>query len=185
MIYFRLTYLYYLLFLNVFLTIGSLSACAPAPLLNSERIAQRYGNYGIEIMHAGDGRRISNLYSEEDGRRTMRTLALVEFTAADAAEIATEHQHILAGGSIGAVFKEAGWTIEKVSSHYCLSRVDLASMPELKRMDIDFPATLATYTYVFQVKKAASSINYATITEIYHPDYLQADPLANGYLDDC
>lgn len=185
MIYFRLTYLRYLLFLKVFLSIGILSACATEPLLNSERIAGRYGNYGIEIMYAGDGRRLSSLYSEDDGRRTMRTLALVEFTAADAPEIATEHQRILAGGSIGAVFKEAGWTIEKVSSHYCLSRMDLASMPELKRMDIDFPATLATYIYVFKVNKAASSINYATITEIYHPDYLRADQLANGYLDDC
>jgi hypothetical protein len=115
----------------------------------------------------------------------MRTLALVEFSAADVAEIAVEHRRILAGGSIGAVFKEAGWTIDKISSHYCWSNSSLQSMPDLQRMNIPFPATLATHTYVFNVQKEASSINYATITEIHHPDYLQAADLTNEYLEDC
>jgi hypothetical protein len=181
MIFFRLTSLYKPLFLKLCISLILLSGCSSSTPLNSERIAQRYGNYGIEILFAGDQLRISNLYSETDGRRTMRTLALVEFTAADAPEIANEHRQVLGGGSIGAVFKEAGWTIDKVLSRYCLSRTDLESLPDLKEMGIPHPATLATRIYVFHVRRGTISIDYATITEIYHPDYVQVDE----DLDDC
>ena len=141
----------------------------------------RYGNYGIEILFAGDQQRISNLYSEGDGQKTMRTLALVHFTAVNAPEIADEHKQILGGGSVGAVFKNAGWSIDKTASRYCLSKTDLESLPELERMGIPQGTTLATRIYVFHVRKGTVSIDYATITEIYHPDYLQADES----LDDC
>jgi hypothetical protein len=181
MIFFRLTSLYKLLFLKLCIFLILLSSCGSSTPLNSERIAQRYGNYGIEILFAGDQNRISSLYSESDGRKTMRTLALVEFTAADAPEIANEHGQVLGGGSIGAVFKEAGWTIDKTSSRYCLSKTDLKSLPELERMGIPHPTVLATRIYVFHVRKGTVSIEYATITEIYHPDYLQVDES----LDDC
>jgi len=169
------------LFLKLYLLLIFLSGCSSSAPLNSERIAQRYGSYGIEILFAGDQQRISNLYSEANGRKTMRTLALVEFTAADAPEIANEHGQVLGGGSIGAVFKDAGWTIDKGASRYCLSKTDRESLPELERMGIPHPAALATRIYVFHVRKGTVSIDYATITEIYHPDYVQAD--AN--LDDC
>ena len=55
-------------------------ANAPSPerreLLNSERIAQRFGSYGIEVLES-DGRvRVSNLYSNEQGGRICRTFAV-------------------------------------------------------------------------------------------------------------
>jgi hypothetical protein len=186
MLYSRLTISRFYLFLNGFISFSVLSAChaTPAPL-NSERIAQRYGNFGIEILYAGDLHRTTSLYSESNAGITMRTLARVEFTAADNPNVATEHELILDGGSIGAVFKEAGWTINKVSPQYCLLQADFESLPELQRMEILLPANLATHTYVFRVQKEALSIDYATITEIHHPDYLQAEDFANGNLDDC
>lgn len=175
---------YYLLF-NGLLSLFILLSCDSSPQLNSERIAARYGNYGIEILSANEHRRVANLYSDDGTRKTMRTLALVVFTATDQPETRDEHARILAGGSIGAVFKEAGWTIEKVSSRYCLSRSDLESMPQLAHMHIDLPASLATRSYVFGVRKDGKSIDYATITEIHHPDYLQASDFANANLDEC
>ena len=181
MIFFRLTCIHKLLFIKLSIFLIFLSGCDSSTPLNSERIAQRYGNYGIEVLFAGDQKRISNLYSEADGRKTMRTLALVQFTAADAPEIANEHRQILGGGSIGAVFKKAGWTIDKTSSRYCLSKTDLESLPDLARMGIPPPATLATRIYVFHVRKGTISIDYATITEFYHPDYQPVDE----NLDDC
>lgn len=185
MICFRLTYIRNRLFLQLCLFTIFLSACGSTQPLNSERIAIRYGNYGIEILYADARHRISNLYSEADGRKTMRTLALVEFTAADSPDIVSEHRQILSGGSIGAVFKEAEWIIDKTSSRYCLSRADLESIPELELMGILYSATLATRIYIFQVQKGSLSINYATITEIYHPDYIQAAELTGKDLDDC
>ena len=182
---FRLIKLHYSLFFLVFPGSPFMVSCATAPPLNSERIEQRYGNYGIEILQSGHNRRLSSLYSVSDGQKIMRTLALVEFTAADDPHLAHEHQRILDGESIGAVFKEEGWIIDKTSLRYCLSRFDLQSMPELSRMRISDPATLATRSYVFRVQKGGTSINYATITEIHHPDYLQAADLTPEDLDDC
>ena len=182
---FGLIRLHYALFFMVFP--GSLFSvsCATAPSLNSERIEQRYGNYGIEILQSGNNRRLTSLYSVSDGQKTMRTLALVEFTAPDDPQLLSEHQRILGGESIGAVFKEEGWIIDKISLRYCLSRFDLQSMPELSRMRLNHPDTLATRRYVFRVQKGETSVNYATITEIHHPDYLQAVDLTPEDLDDC
>jgi hypothetical protein len=182
---FRLIKLHYSLFFLVFSGSPFLVSCAPAAPLNSERIEQRYGNYGIEILQTGNNRRLSSLYSVRDGQKTMRTLALVEFTATDDEPLAREHQRILAGESIGAVFKEEGWTIDKISLRYCLSQLDLQSMPELSRMRLSHPATLATRSYVFRVQKDKTSINYAIITEIHHPDYLRAADLTPEDLADC
>jgi len=77
-------------------------------LLNSERIAARFGNYGIEVL-AGDSReRVSNLYSEANGERTCRTFAVVRYPAAIDSAVAAEHDEIVRGGSIGAVFAAHG-----------------------------------------------------------------------------
>jgi len=176
---------HYLLILLGYSGVALLGACNPAVPLNSERIAQRYGNYGIEILRSDNNRRLSSLYSTGDGQKTTRTLALVDFSATIHPKLAREHQRILAGESIGAVFKEQGWTIEKVSSRYCGAIFDLASIPELSGMDIELPARLAMHSYVFRVQKGGLSIDYATITEIHHPDYLQGADLTDGYLADC
>ena len=175
----------YLLFLLNFSGPAILAASGfPAPL-NSERIAERYGNYGIEILQSGNGRRLSSLYSTGDGQRTMRTLALVEFIGADNALVTKEHERILAGESIGVVFKEQGWSIEKISSRYCVSNLDLEEIAELSEMDVDLPATFATHNYIFRVQKDGITIDYATITEIHHPDYLQAENFGNTNLASC
>ena len=175
----------YLLFILNFSSPAFLGACSPSAPLNSERISERYGNYGIEVLQSNNGRRLSSLYSTDDGQKIMRTLALVEFIGADNPQLANEHERIISGESIGAVFKEEEWAIEKISSRFCQSNLDLDLMPELSRMDIDLPARFATHHYIFRVQKGESSIDYASITEIHHPDYLQTGDLTNGNLADC
>ena len=52
----------------------ALHACTTEPeLLNSERIAQTFGSYGIDVLQADGALRRSNLYSVSDGLRTCRT----------------------------------------------------------------------------------------------------------------
>ena len=182
---FRLRIYRYLLVLLLFSEPFLLGACHSSTQLNSERIAERYGNYGIEILQSGNDRRLSSLYSVSEGIKTMRTLALVNFSAANDSNIVHEHERVLAGESIGAVFKDSGWTIDKVSSHYCQTQLDIDAMPELLRMEIVLPATLATRRYIFRIRKGAVIIDYANITEIYHPDYLQAADLTSANLADC
>ena len=47
-------------------------------LLNSERIAEKFGNYGIEVLEQNP-LRVSSLYSVEHGQRVCRTFAIVMF----------------------------------------------------------------------------------------------------------
>ena len=59
---------------------AALDACThESERLNSERIAERFGSYGIEVISSGPGLRRSNLYSSEDEVRTCRTYAVVRF----------------------------------------------------------------------------------------------------------
>ena len=53
---------------------AALSACATETvLLNSERVEQRFGNYGIDVLASEAGLRRSSLYSVEKDGRICRT----------------------------------------------------------------------------------------------------------------
>jgi hypothetical protein len=170
---------YKLLFYNLFILSILLSACERATQLNSERIAARFGNVGIEILQADDRRRVSSLYSvDPDGRtRTMRTLALVEFLGAGDPAVKAEHAAIVAGGSIGEVFSQHGWRIEKLGTRQCRDTPDTASLPMLRDMRLTLPRSLATNRYLFRVHRNGKTVDYATITEIYHPGFVPPESL--------
>ncbi len=153
-----------------------LSACAQ-PLLNSERIERDFGSYGIEVLENSASKRVSNLYSLDGERRVTRTLALVLFDDSLNAAIATEHQLVAAGGSIGEVFRKNGWTIHKINLQ--LSSITATRDASLiaKLMGIALPAEIAMHVYRFQLQRGDESINYAIIAEIHHPDYLSVERL--------
>ena len=168
----------YLFFLLSLSSSWPLHAGPSQSLLNSERIEQRFGDFGIEILEADSQTRISNLYSMDTAGPTMRTLAIVEFTGATDPHLTAEHRRIVAGESIGAVFQESGWHIEKITLAVCAMPFDIDAYPQLQLMNIELPATLAIRRYVFRVSSDGSEIDYATITEIHHPDYLAIADLA-------
>jgi hypothetical protein len=87
--------------------LAALAAAAQQPireLLNSERIQQAFGSYGVEVLATNDRLRLTNLYSVDAGTRTCRTFAVVRFPPVIDSAVATEHAAITNGGSIGAVF---------------------------------------------------------------------------------
>ena len=157
-----------------------LSACVQ-PLLNSERIEQQFGSYGVDVLKSTASRRITNLYSIKGERKTCRTLALVIFANPSHAAIATEHRQITAGGSIGAVFKENGWSIHKTNLHIGLVTVTAATSLAASLMNIQLPAQLAMHVYRFQLQRGPERIDYAIITELHHPDYLSVARLQSLY----
>jgi hypothetical protein len=163
------------LLLNLFLV-----ACSQ-PQLNSERIEQRFGSYGVEILESSVSHRVTNLYSLDENHKVCRTLALVLFDEAMDPAIKAEHRKITAGGSIGAVFKENGWTILKVNLE--LGTVNATNEASLidKNMGIELPAELAMHVYRFKLRKAETTIDYATIVEIHHPAYLSPQDIQNLY----
>jgi hypothetical protein len=160
------------------LSAAALSQPANREVLNSERIAARFGSYGIEVLEQTDGTRISNLYSGEGDEKICRTFAAVRYQPDMDPRVSAEHAAIVAGGSIGAVFVAAGWEVRKTHLRYSETRAPprLASL-----MGIPEGTPLATDIYALDVAKGGRVIEYATLVEIHHPDYLTREALPAIY----
>ena len=169
--------LIYKYFLIILLPIS----CAESEPLNSERIRDRYGNYQLEIVYADSTVRIADLFTVNDDIRTTRTLAVVEFSEQMAAELANPHATVVAGGSIGETLKAAGWTISKEHLEICSFEAAGPVEPWLKGMGLKAQPSLASHTYELSVSKAGVNSDYARITEVHHPDYLDVEELATIY----
>ena len=161
-----------------------LAACTSQetrPELNSERIQQTFGSYGVDVLSNDNKQRVSSLYSFDGRDKVTRTYAVVDFIDAATSALEAEHTRIKSGQSIGDVFRKAGWTIEK--RHQFIGEFDVpAAYAQIGRlMRIDLPQKLAADVYVFVVSRNSRSYAYATITEIHHPDYLSAADLKRIY----
>jgi len=154
---------------------------APTVLLNSERIRQQFGSYGIDVLRNGEVLRISNLYSLDDGGKITRTLAVVVFPSEIPPEVMAEHRLITDGGSIGEVFKSRQWTIVKTNIFMgeMAPSKDYESIYSL--MGLRDPAPLAIHVYRLSVCKAGACHDYALIAEMHHPEYLGLDNLTRVY----
>src|SRR5690606_668473 len=147
-------------------------------LLNSERIEQRFGSYGIDVLQSDGRYRVSNLHSLHDGEKICRTFAVVAYPQQIDPRFAAEHEEIVGGGSIGAVFARNGWTVTKRHLHFG----ELPATPKVAAlMDVGEGEPLAAHVYVLTVVKEGLSLRYATIAEIHHPDYLSVADLPRIY----
>lgn len=165
---------------------AALDACAhESERLNSERIADRFGSYGIDVVSSEPGLRRSNLYSSENGVSTCRTYAVVRFVDEPNALIDTEHAQILAGKSIGAIFKASGWAILKETLHVGTVKLDDPTHPVATLMRLELSADVAMHVYRLLLKKSDQAIEYATLIELHHPDYLGVSDLLNLYSIDA
>jgi len=163
---------------------AAISACAQEPVsLNSERIEERFGSYGIEVLSTESSVRRSNLYSSEDGIRICRTYAIVRFVDELTPRVAAVHADVLAGGSIGATFKSTGWQIGKVTLYVGSIALDDPEHTVGKLMQLTEPAELGVHAYQLVLEKDSQTIDYATIIETHHPDYLSVSDLEKMYAD--
>lgn len=161
---------------------AALSACAMEPeLLNSERIEQRFGSYGIEVLSHEDGVRRSSLYSLENGSRVCRTYAVVQFMDAATPRVAAAHADVLAGESIGATFKSSGWEINKITLYVGSLTMQNPGHPIAMLMHLDESTELGMHAYQLVLSKGDQTIEYAMIAETHHPDYLKARELESLY----
>lgn len=164
------------------LLLCTVTACVvDAELLNSERISRKFGSYGIEVIENEKNTRVSNLYSMESTGRICRTFAVVGLTDNLDPSFAEEHARIQAGGSIGMVFRNNGWLVEK--RHLYIGELTIGKQASrlTRLMDIRAPATLAVHIYVLAVSKDGHSRDYAMIAEVHHPEYLTISGLWSIY----
>jgi hypothetical protein len=148
---------------------------------NSDRIRLKFGNFGIEVLEHGSGIRVSNLYSVEAGKRTNRTLAIVACPAVMEPAFSDEHAAIMGGESIGIVFRNSGWEIEK-RHHYFgdLDSPNVDSGDACLFGDTEW-AHAAIHVYSLIVRKQDTGFLYASIAELHHPEYLTLDDLGAIY----
>jgi len=159
-----------------------LSACATEPvLLNSERIERRFGSYGISVLASEAGLRRSSLYSREGDTLTCRTYALVRFADQLDDRYRDEHTEVLAGNSIGACFRSHGWDLHKQTLFIgdITLPPDGTAIGELMR--IAGPRELALHIYQLLLVRNEQVLEYATIVETHHPDYLSEEDLRGLY----
>ena len=168
-----------------FVLAAALSACSLQPaLLNSERIEQRFGSYGIEIIEQKATLRRSNLYSNTDGERICRTYAVVKFVGSAATDISGAHEKVLAGESIGTTFRTDGWLISKRTLYVGVLRLNDWNHAIAKLMHLESSADLALHAYQLVLERETQSLHYATIIEAHHPDYLTVNELLELYAAD-
>src|SRR5690242_11316679 len=173
----RWTHLY-IVAVALWLPAALLAQPAERELLNSERIEAKFGSYGVEVLEQNALRRVSNLYSGSGDEKTCRTFAVVRYPPQIDEAVTTEHAAIAAGGSLGAVFVAAGWEVRK--SH--LSYGEYRATPRLASlMRIPEHTPLAMDIYALDVAKDGRIIEYATLVEIHHPDYLTRADLSAIY----
>lgn len=163
---------------------AALSACAVEPeSLNSERIEQRFGSYGIEVLSQSSDVRHSNLYSLHDGQKVCRTYAVVRFVGDIDPQLLAAHMAVLSGESIGATFKAGGWTVAKATLYIGRLRLD-DTTPIAQVMQLEDTADIAVHVYRLVLEGGGESIDYATIVEAHHPDYLDEQELLQLYGED-
>jgi len=150
-------------------------------LANSDRIRLKFGNYGIDIVENDLRIRVSNLFSTDAGVKTNRTFAVVMYPAVIEAAFKKEHEAIIGGQSIGIVFKENGWSIEK--HHHYFGELDPSSDYSAIHSVFGDIGTIkpVIHVYSLNIKKDKSEFHYASITEVHHPGYIDMEELQAIY----
>ena len=155
-----------------------LSACATeSVILNSDRIEKRFGSYGIEVLASEAGLRRSSLFSYEGKTKICRTYAIVQFVENSDDRYEDAHSKILAGGSIGATFKESGWNIRKNTLYIGTLQLPSNDTRVSVLMNLTGDIDLAIHVYQLVLVRAGMAQEYATILEAHHPEYLSVAEL--------
>jgi len=148
---------------------------------NSDRIRQKFGSYGIEVLENSPGLRVSSLFSTHDGVKINRTFAVVAYTDVIEPAFREEHDAIINGESIGIVFKKSGWLVNKHHQYFG----EIETPPGHFVVSPGSAKTIknrsAIHVYSLMVKKNGSEFRYASIAEIHHPEFLQLDDLSAMY----
>jgi len=161
-----------------------LSACATESVnLNSERIEKRFGSYGVGVLASEAGLRRSSLFSFDGDASTCRTYAVVQFVEQLDERYNDAHSKVLAGDSIGATFKEDGWDVGKRTLYIGTVRLPDFRTPVGDLMNLSGAHDIALHVYQLVLVRAETELEYATILEAHHPEYLTAADLQEIFVD--
>jgi len=161
---------------------AALGACATETLLlNSERIEQRFGSYGVDVLASEAGLRRSSLFSIANQQRVCRTYSIVRFTDQPDRSYGHEHTKVLEGNSLGQVFRSHGWSIHKQTLHIGSVEVEGPASEVCELMRLRGTQVLALHVYQLLLVKNTQVFEYALIIEAHHPDHLSSSDLLEIY----
>lgn len=140
--------------------------------LNSDRILNKFGSYGVDIVRQDNRTRVTSLFSKDSAEQKItRTLAVVIFDKDAQSNFAFEHKLIRNGASIGITFRDSGWSIQKRQLY--IGSVDIGQSKLARELMVDADLSdVAMQIYDFDVERDGTVHRYATIAELHHPDYL-------------
>ena len=154
---------------------------ADEPILNSERIEEKFGSYGVDIIKKSNEKRISFLFSydkKNSYKKIYHTLAIVSYY--DSSNLGKLQTQIDNGASIGSTLKKDGWNIQK--KHIQIGQIRATTSPILDNwLDSRSKQKLAVHLYKLIIVKKDLVIDYADIIEIHHPKYISPDELKMIY----
>jgi hypothetical protein len=146
-----------------------------------ERIEQQFGSYGIDVLASEAGLRRSSLFSIEGDHKICRTYAAVRFVDNPDTSLGAEHAKVLAGNSLGEVFKSNGWSIHKQTLHLGTFELESGDSEIAELMRLAESQTLGLHVYQLLLARDSQVFEYATIIEAHHPDYLSLHALLDIY----
>jgi hypothetical protein len=156
------------------------------PKLNSDRIEYFFGSYGVDKLEIDSEvfpeSRIANLHSIHQGKKIMRTLAIVDFFLPVQDELNSVHLEIKKGKSIGIALRENGWIIHKNPVYFGVISLSPGLMDWMDEYCIDC-AAVHIYRLEVSKKERLDSIPYCTIIEVHSPQYLSEEWLQALYDD--
>lgn len=134
--------------------------------LHTDVLESKYGPIHADVLYHDDNFREARLMDEKGISRT-HTLTFFEYDKSDE-EISNINKEIQAGGLIGKVFRDHGYTIKKN-----VIGVFFMQLPE--RIKHDFQTTeekaKARISEFYAKKGGAEPVIYGKVLEIYSPDF--------------
>lgn len=134
--------------------------------LHTDVLEEKYGPVHADVLYHDDQFREARLVDEKGISRT-HTLTFFEYDRSNA-EISKINDEIQAGGLIGKVFREHGYTIKK-------NVIDVFMMPLTSKMKGDFQTdndeAKARISEFYAKKGGEDPVIYGKVLEIYSPDF--------------
>jgi hypothetical protein len=150
-------------------------------VLNSQRIKHLFDSYGVEVVFQDDNLRITNLFSGDDNGKTMRTLAIVNYSVPVSKSLEGAHRKIISGDSIGETIKDSGFLLRKEAVY--LGTIQLPKFAKTN-MNVDSDRGTVHIYDLYAKKNCEQESKYCTITEIHSPAYLPVSRLMALYQEE-
>ncbi|MEI6477841.1 MAG: hypothetical protein WCO52_02540 [bacterium] len=149
---------------------------------HGEVLKDKYGEIHADVLYQDEWVREAHLRDDLD---ICRTYAISFLCPLEGEEILAIDKKIRAGNMIGAAFKEEGEGENKWEIRKNVQAVEVMVIPDWLQdeMDLKVSEGKARYSEFYAKKEGMAPVLYATVLELYSPDFRTADSIDQTDLD--